>query len=149
MLANEQPTLTFADEFLLSKHHINIVGANNHSPNNMATDLFTNWYKQQAQELISNLTEKLAQKHKLKYNQIKISNAKTRWGSCSAQGNLSFSWRLIMAPPEAIEYVIIHELAHLEHLNHSTAFWQKVASMLPDYKKHRTWFKANGGTLSL
>ena len=81
------------------------------------------------------------------YSKITIRDQKTRWGSCSASGTLSFSFRLMMAPPRVLDYVIVHELCHLTHMNHSKEFWNMVESILPDYKEHRKWLKENGHTL--
>lgn len=81
------------------------------------------------------------------YEKITIRNQKTRWGSCSQTGTLSFNYRLMMAPPEVIDYVIVHELCHLTHMNHSKAFWGKVADILPDYAKRKQWLKVHGHEL--
>ena len=81
------------------------------------------------------------------YQKITIRDQKTRWGSCSANGTLSFSFRLMMAPPRVLDYVVVHELCHLTHMNHSKDFWNMVQSILPDYKEHRKWLKENGHTL--
>lgn len=83
------------------------------------------------------------------YNRITIRDQKTRWGSCSAKGNLSFNWRLMLAPPAILDYVVVHELCHLTHMNHSAAFWQKVASVYPDYRTARKWLKDHGRELVL
>jgi predicted metal-dependent hydrolase len=72
---------------------------------------------------------------------VKITAARTRWGSCSAKGNLNFSCRLMGQPPEAIDYVVVHELCHLRHMNHSADFWRLVASVLPDYKERAALLK--------
>jgi len=79
-------------------------------------------------------TEELAKKMSVSPNSIKISNAKSRWGSCSANKDISYSWRLIMADEDAVDYVIVHELAHLLEMNHSQRFWTIVESVTPDYK---------------
>lgn len=105
------------------------------------------WYKQQAKRYISSRTAELARKHGFKYNRITIRGQKTRWGSCSSNRNLNFNWRLMQAPPEAVDYIIIHELCHLKEMNHSAAFWELVARYCPQYKKWRRWFKINGGSL--
>ena len=81
------------------------------------------------------------------YHKVTIRDQKTRWGSCSASGTLSFSFRLMMAPPRVLDYVVVHELCHLTHMNHSKEFWNMVESILPDYKEHRKWLKENGHTL--
>lgn len=82
------------------------------------------------------------------YTKITIRNQKTRWGSCSQTGTLSFNYRLMMAPPAVIDYVIIHELCHLTHMNHSKAFWNQVASVMPDYATHKRWLKEHGHELT-
>lgn len=66
---------------------------------------------------------------------------KSRWGSCNRRGELQFNWLLMMAPPVVVDYVVAHELAHLRHFNHSPAFWQLVASVMPDYASHRAWLR--------
>lgn len=82
------------------------------------------------------------------YTKITIRNQKTRWGSCSQTGTLSFNYRLMMAPPAVIDYVIIHELCHLTHMNHSKDFWNKVVSVMPDYTTHKKWLKDHGAELT-
>lgn len=81
------------------------------------------------------------------YEKITIRDQKTRWGSCSSTGTLSFSFRLMLAPPRVLDYVVVHELCHLTHMNHSKEFWNMVENILPDYKEHRKWLKENGHTL--
>ena len=88
-----------------------------------------------------------AERMQVSYGRITIRDQKTRWGSCSAAGNLNFNWRLVMAPGEVLDYVVIHELAHRREMNHSAAFWNIVESEMPDYRRHREWLKKNGGFL--
>jgi len=114
-----------------------------------ARDVFILWYKNAARNLIleriyyySNLTG-------IKYNNVKITSARKRWGSCSREGNLSFTYRLIMAPISVIDYVVVHELCHIEVHNHSKAFWEKVKVIIPEYKKQKEWLKENGHLLNL
>lgn len=78
---------------------------------------------------------------------ISVRDPRTRWGSCSARGSVSFSWRLMMAPAEVAEYVVIHELAHLVHLDHSRDFWQLVARVRPDHRAQSAWLREHGGWL--
>ena len=80
---------------------------------------------------------------------IAIRDQKTRWGSCSAKGNLNFNWRLMLAPPRILDYVVVHELCHRKEMNHSKAFWNAVEMVLPDYKELRKWLKQYGTTLTL
>ncbi len=81
------------------------------------------------------------------YGRIAIREQKTRWGSCSGKGNLNFNWRLIFAPPEVLDYVVVHELAHRKEMNHSKNFYAIVESVMPDYKKWKKWLKENGESL--
>ncbi len=78
---------------------------------------------------------------------ITLRNQKTRWGSCSSKGSLSFNLRLYYAPRECLDYVVVHELCHLVHMNHSAAFWKEVERMMPDYRRWREWLKKNGDTI--
>lgn len=83
------------------------------------------------------------------YGKITIRDQKTRWGSCSSKGNLSFNWRLILAPPNILDYVVVHELCHRKEMNHSPRFWALVESVMPEYKEYRKWLKENGNKLTL
>ncbi|MBX5436796.1 MAG: M48 family metallopeptidase [Alicyclobacillaceae bacterium] len=80
---------------------------------------------------------------------IRVRDQRTRWGSCSTQGNLNFNWRLVMAPPAAADYVVVHELCHLREMNHSPRFWRLVESVLPDYRLQRKWLAEHGPQLRL
>jgi len=83
----------------------------------------------------------------ISYLRVKINSAKKRWGSCSARGNLNFSWRLALAPLEVIDYVVVHELAHIIHRNHSKRFWALVSKLYPNYKTCRKWLRHDGHLL--
>lgn len=78
------------------------------------------------------------------YGRITIREQKTRWGSCSAKGNLNFNWRLVLAPEQVLDYVVVHELAHRKYMNHSKAFYDVVAEVMPDYRQWQKWLKENG-----
>ncbi|MEI6288829.1 MAG: SprT family zinc-dependent metalloprotease [Chloroflexota bacterium] len=110
---------------------------------------FEKWYKKKAQTYFQERVPQLAAVYGLQYEKIRLSSARTRWGSCSFRGTLSFNWKLIMAPIPVIEYVIIHELTHLKIKNHSKKFWDDVERKMPDYKQRRDWLKKNGRQLSL
>ena len=83
------------------------------------------------------------------YEKITIRDQKTRWGSCSSNGTLSFNYRLMLAPPRILDYVVVHELCHLKHMDHSPAFWQAVEAVLPDYRERKLWLKEHGNELTI
>ena len=101
-------------------------------------------YKKQAREYIVPKVDEYALKFWFTYNKIRITSATTRWGSCSSKKNLNFSYRLILAPKTAVDYVIVHELCHLRQMNHSKKFWAEVEAIMPEYKEHENWLKKNG-----
>ena len=134
----QREPLVFKNGFFLSKNYLPI-----------AKQVFVNWYRDRAYEKISERVKWYAKKRGFKYNRINITNAQKRWGSCSAKGNLNFSWRLIMAPLCVIDYVVVHELVHLEEMNHSKSFWNKVKMLMPNYEKYKNWLKKNGHLLKI
>lgn len=101
----------------------------------------------QAAEYIPQRVAFFAKKMGVTYGRITIRNQKSRWGSCSAKGNLNFNCFLMMTPPEVIDYVVVHELCHRREMNHSKAFWACVEEVLPDYKKQERWLKEYGSMI--
>ena len=81
------------------------------------------------------------------FRSLTLRDTRSRWGSCSADGRLMFSWRLVMAPPAVLDYVAAHEVAHLAQMNHSPAFWAEVARLMPGYRVHRYWLRDHGQAL--
>ena len=104
-------------------------------------------YRKEARRRITERAAYFAEKMGVDYGRIAIKAAKTRWGSCSAQGNLNFHWKLILMPPAILDYVVVHELAHRIEMNHSPRFWAQVERILPDYRERRRWIKENGGLI--
>ena len=104
-------------------------------------------YREQARARISERVAWFARIMGVSYGRITIRAAKTRWGSCSAKGNLNFHWKLILMPEEVLDYVVVHELAHRKQMNHSPAFWAEVEKVLPDYRERRRWLKTWGQTV--
>jgi|TARA_Y100000310_G_scaffold344668_1_gene458676 hypothetical protein len=108
-----------------------------------------NFYKEETRRIIEGLLEIHNENNEYSINKVFIKGQKTRWGSCSSEGNLNFNWRLAMAPTEVIEYVVIHELCHRLEMNHSRAFWKLVQEKCPDFRKHKTWLKRNQFRLNI
>lgn len=107
------------------------------------------WLRRKAGERFRLAAEKISSEVGIGYEKIFIRNQRTRWGSSSARGNISLNWRTIMAPPEVQRYLIIHELAHQRHLNHSARFWALVERHCPDYRAHESWLKQHRSLISL
>ncbi len=109
--------------------------------------LIISWMKQQARIEV----ERYMERHKpllcLRPGKIRIKTQKSRWGSCGIHNDININWLLILAPPEVLEYVVVHELCHIRERNHSARFWQLVAAHLPAYQQHRNWLKLNGASL--
>ncbi len=99
--------------------------------------ILENWYRKMAGEVFDARAKLYAAQLGVRYQSIKLADPKTRWGSCDKQGRLMFSWRAVMVPLELIDYLIVHELCHILHFDHSKAYWQTVESILPDYKIRR------------
>jgi hypothetical protein len=100
--------------------------------------------KAEAREDLAQASAHYAARMGVDYRRISIRDQRSRWGSCSAGGDLSYSWRLILAPPYVLDYVAAHEVAHLRHLDHSPRFWRLVLSHCEDAAKARNWLRANG-----
>lgn len=105
------------------------------------------FFKHAARRRLQEASERYAGQIGRGFSKITIRDTRSRWGSCSASGALSYSWRLIMAPPEVLDYVAAHEVAHLEEMNHSPAFWRVVEALRPGFKAERAWLKREGSAL--
>ncbi len=110
-------------------------------------DLVLEWLLNQAKIVFAEEVKYHSAVMNLKYKDLKLSNAKSRWGSCSGSNSISLSWRLILVPKEILGYVIIHELAHIKHKNHSKAFWELVSKYCPTWKSDRKFLKCSGSRL--
>lgn len=105
------------------------------------------WMKQQARLQAQAYIEQHSSRHGLQPRCLRIKTQKSRWGSCGPMNDINLNWLLLLAPPVILEYVVIHELCHIRHKNHSPAFWQLVAEYMPDYLTHRRWLKQHGASL--
>jgi predicted metal-dependent hydrolase len=101
------------------------------------------FYRSFSEKILKEKTFIEAKKMNLKLEKIKVRSYKNRWGSCSSNGDISYNWKLIMAPEKIINYVIIHELCHLIHFNHSRDYWKEVSKKLPNYRESKEWLKSN------
>jgi predicted metal-dependent hydrolase len=99
------------------------------------------WYLAHAEDKTKERISRFAGQLGVRPKSIEIKNQKSRWGSCSYAGILRFNWKIIMAPVSVLDYIIVHELCHLKHPNHSAAFWNEVQSLIPDYRDKKVWLK--------
>lgn len=107
------------------------------------------WLKDNAKRIFTAETERTAKAMGVRYGKISVNSAKSHWGVCSGTNDIRYSFRLLYAPKEVIAYVIVHELAHTKHKNHSAAFWKEVARYEPDWKEKRRWLKLHGGLMEV
>lgn len=128
--------LRFDERFVLSRALIE-----------RARPAFLAWYVAEARERIVPRARMFAERMGVSYNEIKVSDLRFRWGSCTPKNNLNFNWRLIKAPADVIDYIIVHELAHLIEPNHTPAFWNIVAVQVPTFAKAKEWLTENGSEI--
>lgn len=107
------------------------------------------WYRERAREVIAARVAHFGKMTGCNPVPVRITGARRRWGSCSSAGSLNFSWRLVMAPQDIVDYVVVHELMHIGTPDHSKKFWAKVAAVIPDYRERRAWLRENGRALTL
>jgi predicted metal-dependent hydrolase len=107
------------------------------------------WYRRQARDEIGQRLDAAAERAGTRYAGLSIRGQRTRWASCSSRGSMSFNWRLLLAPVEILDYVVEHEVAHLEVMGHSRRFWSLLGRRCPDYRRHERWLRRYGSTLRL
>ncbi len=133
LVKNDQPRLDLNGDFQLAQSGLG-----------QAEQIFEQWYQGQARKVFKDRVEFYSSEYGFDYSKLRLSSARTRWGSCSSKGTLSLTWKLVMAPLKIVDYVVVHELSHLREHNHSSKFWAQVGAILPDYKTRRKWLKENG-----
>lgn len=114
-----------------------------------AKQLFIEFYKEKGLPKIVERVEQYQKRINVNPKQIRIMELKNRWASCSEKGNLNFHWKCIMAPLDVLNYIVVHELAHLIHKKHTKAFWNEIDKMIPDYQKHMEWLRINGAAMDI
>ncbi len=112
-----------------------------------ARALFTAWYRKRAEEDLAGRLDRYGSLLSLRPRGMKLSDARCRWGACTHDNRLSFSWRLVMASPSVIDYVVVHELIHIREKNHSRRFWELLAKTIPDYDREKIWLHDRGHLL--
>lgn len=135
VVVERRPSSTVTDGALrLAEHHVEQTSVK---------QALETLYRRKARERFEELAEKYADEMDVEYEKIEIRNQRTKWGSCSSSGVLGFNWRLMMAPPETVDYIVVHELAHLVESNHSDRFWSLVAEYDTAYQEHADWLEEN------
>jgi len=140
---NSQPTISLKDNQIT----IDIPLLNAVQTTSLVESVLKQWYLERARSILSTKTSLWSGKIDVQPKRITIKDQKTRWGSCSSKSNINYNWRIVMAPIEVIDYLVIHELCHLRIPNHSALFWQEVGKFSPNFKSHRTWLQTNGTIL--
>lgn len=112
-------------------------------------DAIERWYRRQAAKEVAPRLDAAVARAGVAYTRLTIRGQRTRWASCSSAGAMSFNWRLLLAPPEILDYVVEHEVAHLTHMDHSPRFWALLEHRVPDWRAHARWLRRYGSTLQL
>ena len=145
-LRGGQVKLVFLDQLRgqtqILDEELQVTGGSDYAPRRLTT-----WLKAQAKKDILIAIEKYQPLLDVKHSKLTIRDTKSRWGSCSSSKALSFSWRLVLAPPPVLDYVVAHELAHILEMNHSAKFWAHVDKVCPHMNDSRNWLKTKGGQL--
>ncbi len=116
-------------------------------PDASAGSAVERWYRREARRRVSELVGREAERLGVEYRELAIRDSRTRWGSCSQRGTLSFSWRLLLAPGDVLEYVVVHELCHIRELNHRKAFWGLLEAAWPGWRRQEAWLREHGHEL--
>jgi predicted metal-dependent hydrolase len=116
---------------------------NDSDPKKSVRLMLIDWYKSHAEKLLIEKTKRFSDVIGVKSNSVRVKNYKSRWGSCSAKGDISYNWRIMMAPHSIVDYVVVHELCHILEQNHSSKYWKHVERYVPNWRECREWLKEN------
>lgn len=151
----KKTNISFENEKIIVKTpHYEVLQADYDAPENkviidkLKTEL-KKWYKKQAAAYTTKRVDYYKDIVGVTVNSVSIKSRKSQWGSCDSNGDITFSWRLVMARPEAIDYVVIHELCHRKHMDHSREFWNQVQKYMPDFKAQKLWLEENSVNLNI
>jgi len=140
VIVEQRPSSSVVDgTFRLAEYHVE---------NTSVKRALETLYRRKARQRFERRADHFAAEMEVEYEQIEIRNQRTKWGSCSSNGTLGLNWRLMMAPPEIVDYIVVHELAHLREHNHNPSFWSLVAEHDPDYEAHALWLEENSTRLT-
>lgn len=148
-LSAESKITLFGKEYLLARGKTAISGDTVTLPEENTEAAFADLLKKLTQAVMGGMTERIARDHGFVYDKVRASTARSRWGSCSRKGCISYTFRNAFLPAELAEYVCVHELCHTQYFNHGAAFWKRVESVMPDYKIRRKKLKACGNFMNL
>lgn len=132
---------------LLKDGYFCLLSNNGSAPN--ADIAFKNFYREKGKRKIPERVAYYQDRMGVEANVVKIMELRNRWASCTANRNLNFHWKCMMAPPTVLDYVVVHELAHLIHPNHTQAFWNELDKVMPDYADRKKWLRQNGAGMTL
>lgn len=144
LIKSKSPTNKTSVEILSDKIIVNYLIDENES-----LGILRRWYINAAGEILNKKTKEFSSILNVSPNKISIKEQKTRYGSCSSKKNINYNWKIIMAPEEVVDYLVVHELSHLVHFNHQKEFWELVQSIIPNYKQCRDYLKYNGNKLKI
>ncbi|GAO54221.1 M48 family metallopeptidase [Novosphingobium sp. MD-1] len=139
----ERATVTYRNGFIVDLPHWT-----GDDPSQLVASELKHWLKQRARRDVSEIATAISKKHSLAPRSIRVADFANGWGSCGAEGNVLINWHLIFAPRKVLEYVVVHELAHLRHRSHGPEFWDFLGRLFPDFPLSKAWLERHQGTLS-
>ena len=112
-------------------------------------EVFITWYRNHAQRIIEERVDRYKDRFEEIPRGIRVIDLKYRWGSCASNNHLNFHWKIILAPMTIVDYIVVHEMAHLIEKNHTPEFWEIIGNVLPDYEQRKEWLRRNGKYLDI
>lgn len=146
MIFGEKHTLCLTD---VKRIAFDGAGKRIYLPKQNAKERLVKWLKENAKRILTDLTQKTAARMGTSYQKVTITSARSRWGSCTYDNAIRYTYRLLFAPKEVIEYVVVHELSHTFHKNHSPLFWREVEKYVPDWKAKRKWLRTHRALMQI